>query len=98
MDWYEARDNCKRLGGDLLVIHSKEVEQKAMKGANDHWIGLQSPQRNGVYQWVDGSKPTYTNWGPFKPSPDSDGCVIITYGGRWYTMLCVAELSSICEI
>ena len=102
MDWKDVRDNCERLGGDLHVIHSKEKEQKAMKGFNgyDHWIGLHSPQRNGVYQWVDESIPIYTNW---MGKPDHSGGCVVTFTGspmnyEWLTMDCGVTIRSICEI
>uniref|UniRef100_A0A671TZD2 Mannose receptor, C type 1b n=1 Tax=Sparus aurata TaxID=8175 RepID=A0A671TZD2_SPAAU len=44
--WFEARDYCRAIGGDLLSIHS---------AAELAWIGLRAPDTSTGYTWSDGS-------------------------------------------
>uniref|UniRef100_A0A3B4UK92 Mannose receptor, C type 1b n=1 Tax=Seriola dumerili TaxID=41447 RepID=A0A3B4UK92_SERDU len=54
--WYEARDYCMTIGGDLLSIHSAaelEIDEEV-------WIGLSAPDPVTGFVWSDGS-PTQLN-------------------------------------
>lgn len=59
--WFEARDYCLAIGGDLLSMHSV-TDLKALQSRTDtdilykkFWIGLRSPDPDTGYVWSDGS-------------------------------------------
>lgn len=64
MSWYEARDYCITIGGDLLSTHSitdlNTFRSRASEGNinilfKKFWIGLRSPDPGTGYVWSDGS-------------------------------------------
>ena len=88
-----------------MVVNSKEKEEEATKiiaKTESYWIGLRDPPpSNFVYAWVDGSKPTYTNWKSYAPVGGiHENCVTIDgYDGKWENRPCnIPDISSICEI
>ena len=67
ISWSDAQTSCVGWGGDLSSI-STERENNLPSTANsdsvsDTWIGLYDVDRNGSYQWIDGTVVNYTNWG-----------------------------------
>jgi len=66
MLWTSARDDCKKRGGYLVTITSKE-EQEFIEGLlseygkqNFYWIG--GFRNKGKFQWVTGEDFSYKNW------------------------------------
>ncbi|XP_078377858.1 ZP domain-containing protein-like, partial [Oculina patagonica] len=70
--WNQAKLNCEARGSNLVVINS-QAEQQAI-GENFNFsssihIGLyRDPQDFSRWLWVDGSRPSYTNWDQGEPS------------------------------
>ena len=56
------------------------------------WIGLNDPDKDGNYKWLDKSNSTYRNW--FNKRIGS--CVMATSGG-WSDENCFSLHSSVCE-
>ncbi|MCI4384882.1 hypothetical protein PGIGA_G00043930 [Pangasianodon gigas] len=58
MSWISSRENCRELGGELVIINSKE-EHKFLVGAMNtfsnslHWIGLRNVEKEGRWLWID---------------------------------------------
>uniref|UniRef100_A0A8C9WX26 Mannose receptor, C type 1b n=1 Tax=Sander lucioperca TaxID=283035 RepID=A0A8C9WX26_SANLU len=75
--WYEARDYCRAIGGDLLSIHSADEREKLPQRYGSFWIGLSAPDPDTGYVWSDGS-PVMTP----KPPPDPET------PGKWAFFLC----------
>ncbi len=71
IEWNEAEDFCKNMGGHLCSISSSD-EQKFInsllsngrKGC--YWIG--GYKRNGQWEWSNGEPFVYTNWAPGEPN------------------------------
>uniref|UniRef100_A0AAQ5Y063 Mannose receptor, C type 1b n=1 Tax=Amphiprion ocellaris TaxID=80972 RepID=A0AAQ5Y063_AMPOC len=82
--WYEARDYCKAIGGDLLSIHSREDYVTA-------WIGLSAPDPDTGYVWSDGSPVSsyfsvnFQHWAEGEPNNkmNIESCVVHRLHERW---------------
>lgn len=68
-NWTESREDCKKRGGDLAIINSKQKQDmiRNMTIHGDSWIGLQTTTTmtntwKQNWQWVDGSEPQYSAW------------------------------------
>ncbi|KAM9322716.1 macrophage mannose receptor 1-like isoform 2-T2 [Pholidichthys leucotaenia] len=100
--WFEARDYCRAIGGDLISIHS-ENEMNALKsGYATAWIGLSAPDPITSYVWSDGSPVNYQNWA--KGQPDTlnnvEYCAVIKFWDdyKWDDVRCESLKSWICQI
>ncbi|XP_059195810.1 C-type lectin domain family 7 member A-like [Centropristis striata] len=67
--WHESRIECRRLGGDLVVIESQEEQEFINNHTIDYndemhgyWLGLSKTE--GTWAWVDRSNFTVTYWTP----------------------------------
>ncbi|XP_071348972.1 macrophage mannose receptor 1-like [Trachinotus anak] len=68
MTWYEARDYCRAIGGDLLSIHSTAELQKLQQRYGTYWIGLSAPDPITGYVWSDGSPVNFQHWEDGEPN------------------------------
>ncbi|KAJ7408294.1 hypothetical protein BTVI_60109 [Pitangus sulphuratus] len=60
--WFEARDFCREIGGDLAAIRSEKEQtvienliKKQSPSSQPFWIGLQCLDPDGGLSWSDGS-------------------------------------------
>uniref|UniRef100_A0A803W6B1 Mannose receptor C-type 1 n=1 Tax=Ficedula albicollis TaxID=59894 RepID=A0A803W6B1_FICAL len=56
--WFEARDFCREIGGDLAAIRNEE--EKKSPSLQPFWIGLQCLDPDGGLSWSDGSPVSVT--------------------------------------
>ncbi|MDA7928639.1 C-type lectin domain-containing protein [Mariniblastus sp.] len=73
IDWQDARDICKRMGGDLVCINSEEERQFLHKiigdgNGNDRNFFIGAHRANEKWEWIDGTKIKEAFW--FKPPTD----------------------------
>ncbi|XP_066135196.1 macrophage mannose receptor 1 [Saccopteryx bilineata] len=73
--WFESRDFCKALGGDLASINNKEEQQTIWRlitsTGNYHelfWLGLTYGSPSEGFTWSDGSPVSYENWAFGEPN------------------------------
>merc|ERR1712154_742538 len=69
-------------GTNLASIHSAADAQQANIDCVDHncWIGLYSPNKNGQWQWSDGTPYNYVDgWNVGRPDNAN--------GNQWYVMM-----------
>uniref|UniRef100_A0ACB8FUZ9 Uncharacterized protein n=1 Tax=Sphaerodactylus townsendi TaxID=933632 RepID=A0ACB8FUZ9_9SAUR len=63
--WFEARDFCTEIGGDLVSIHSEEDENIIEKSTEDIWVGLSVLDSDIGYSWSDGSSIDFQKLHPW---------------------------------
>uniref|UniRef100_A0A8C5Y4E3 Macrophage mannose receptor 1 n=1 Tax=Microcebus murinus TaxID=30608 RepID=A0A8C5Y4E3_MICMU len=73
--WFESRDFCRALGGDLASINSKEEQQTIWRlittSGSYHelfWLGLTYGSPSEGFTWSDGSPVSYENWAYGEPN------------------------------
>uniref|UniRef100_F6Y2F6 Macrophage mannose receptor 1 n=1 Tax=Monodelphis domestica TaxID=13616 RepID=F6Y2F6_MONDO len=77
--WFDARDFCRAIGGDLASITNKEDQSTLWQNigsSNYHdvfWLGLTIANTDEGFTWSDGSPVTYENW--FYGEPNNYGNV-----------------------
>ena len=68
MDWENAKKYCKKQGGHLVTITSKEeqstVSSLVSRGSkNFYWLGAERDyDRDDFYSWITGEPIGYTNY------------------------------------
>ena len=81
--WGNAESQARKLGGNLVAINDayenqflsdsfkdKNLSYYGGKADKDiYWIGL--TKQNGSWQWSNGERLSYSNWGPMEPYEDS---------------------------
>nr|XP_015210001.1 PREDICTED: macrophage mannose receptor 1 [Lepisosteus oculatus] len=105
--WFEARDFCVAIGGDLLSIHS-EAELHEVYGNIGHfynenaWIGINLHDPNAGFMWSDGTSVSYENWGYGEPNNHNDaelcGETSLFFGLPWNDRHCEHYNNWICKI
>ncbi|KAG7334761.1 hypothetical protein KOW79_001357 [Hemibagrus wyckioides] len=96
MSWISSREKCQELGGDLVIINSKQ-EHKFLVGAMNtfinslHWIGLRNAEKEGRWLWVD-ETPLMQNLSWWKDTEVDtvsarEDCVGY-YDGQWVDLPC----------
>ncbi|XP_075778589.1 macrophage mannose receptor 1-like isoform X1 [Pelodiscus sinensis] len=105
--WFEARDFCRAIGGDLVAIHSEEEQNVIKSLERDHyyipyWMGLSALDPDGGYTWSDGSPVNYENWEDEESDYDDGNkkCgVVYGYSGmQWSNLFCEKLCDWICQI
>ncbi|XP_026232643.1 C-type lectin domain family 4 member C-like [Anabas testudineus] len=105
--WTKGREDCRTRGADLVVIHSAEEQTFISTFINKNtWIGLNDTDKEGTWEWVDGTPLTVTYWGSNEPNNGNGGiflanedCVEISTGwsSEWNDLSCEASRQWICE-
>uniref|UniRef100_A0A3Q3K3C2 Mannose receptor, C type 1b n=1 Tax=Monopterus albus TaxID=43700 RepID=A0A3Q3K3C2_MONAL len=93
--WYEARDYCRAIGGDLLSIHT----------IKEAWIGLSAPDPTTGYVWSDGSPLNFQHWEDGEPNNfnNVESCAEINLekrdsSGSWNDVHCETFHNWMCQI
>ncbi|XP_075954227.1 macrophage mannose receptor 1-like [Anarhichas minor] len=103
--WYEARDYCKAIGGDLASIHSAEELQKLAVRSANVWIGLSAPDSVTGYVWSDGSPLQFQHWEDGQPNNKNnvESCTEFKMSdwrssGSWNDVHCETYHHWLCQI
>ncbi|XP_037131941.1 macrophage mannose receptor 1b isoform X2 [Syngnathus acus] len=101
--WYEARDFCRAIGGDLLSIHSAAELFVGRHGKA--WIGLHIADPTAGYVWSDGSPVNFLHWQEGEPNnfQNSESCAEFRIyraddTGSWNDVHCESYNDWLCEI
>uniref|UniRef100_A0A673ZBZ0 Macrophage mannose receptor 1-like n=1 Tax=Salmo trutta TaxID=8032 RepID=A0A673ZBZ0_SALTR len=99
--WFEARDFCRVIGGDLLSIHSSTDLHR--RGTS--WIGLSAQDPNAGYAWTDGSPLSFQHWMEGEPNNYNgvESCAEMKNShwdeeGSWNDVDCEGYNDWLCEI
>ncbi|KAJ8419188.1 hypothetical protein AAFF_G00006870 [Aldrovandia affinis] len=99
--WFESRDFCRAVGGDLLSIHS-DGDLGGGSSVENAWIGINALNPNAGFVWSDGSSLSYENWGYGEPNNYNNvelcGEVIFYFGKPWNDRHCEFYNNWICQI
>lgn len=86
-DWTTARNRCRKLGGQLVVIPDEPTQAfiKELAGGRLLWLGATDEKKEGVWMWVDGTKMQYKSFDSGQPNDDrkSEKFLMIK-GGLWH--------------
>lgn len=63
--WKEAASRCKKLGGYLVTVTSKQENNFVYRlcGKSNTWIGLNDAKKEGKYVWTTKERTDYINFG-----------------------------------
>ncbi|XP_041658579.1 macrophage mannose receptor 1-like [Cheilinus undulatus] len=102
--WYEARDYCRAIGGDLLSIHS-ELELRVGNNHGKAWIGLHVPDSGTGYVWSDGTAVNFQHWQEGEPNNhnNDESCAeyrmyFLNEVGSWNDVNCESYNDWLCQI
>lgn len=105
--WMDARIECKKRGGDLVVIEDKAENEAlaqravALQGQASQWyFGLNDLQQEGAFVWLDGDPVGMTFWLPGEPNGDAEeNCGVLLVGSKsWNDGACDIAAFFICEL
>ncbi|CAJ1072734.1 macrophage mannose receptor 1-like [Xyrichtys novacula] len=103
--WFQARDYCTTIGGDLLSIHSITDTLRIPPSYTSAWIGLRAPGPGASYVWSDGSPLQFQHWSQGEPTNRNnvEFCVEFrrnhrTLRGSWSVGHCEKDLGWLCQI
>ncbi|NXE75187.1 MRC1 protein, partial [Cochlearius cochlearius] len=104
--WFEARDFCREIGGDLAAIRSEEEQTvienliiKKSPSSQPFWIGLQCLDPDGGLSWSDGSPVNYKkNHYFYNTASENCGAISEEPSMSWTKVHCEYSHSWICEI
>ncbi|XP_017569678.1 macrophage mannose receptor 1-like isoform X2 [Pygocentrus nattereri] len=104
--WLEARDSCRRKGGDLLSILSVEeqsfiISQLGYSKTDELWIGFNDLKTSMLFEWSDHSSVTFALWDTKEPSHYAglkEDCVLMRgEEGKWADHICQNKYGYICK-
>ncbi|XP_069504438.1 macrophage mannose receptor 1-like [Ambystoma mexicanum] len=103
--WFEARDYCRAIGGDLLSLNSKEEENSVwleliqrLLFMEPYWIGLHKIDPKGGFGWSDDSPMNYENWDYGEPNNHLGIENCGEFDRQWNDRHCDSSHSWICQI
>ncbi|XP_046884147.1 macrophage mannose receptor 1b [Hypomesus transpacificus] len=99
--WFEARDYCRAIGGDLLSIHSN-LDEASIHRRGKAWVGLSALDPQTGWSWSDESPLNFQNWMDGEPNSHMgmELCVEHHYGdeGQWNDIHCESYNDWFCQI
>ncbi|XP_066537428.1 macrophage mannose receptor 1-like isoform X2 [Hoplias malabaricus] len=100
LTWKAAKQNCEAEGAKLASIRDlltqSYIELQAHKLGQPLWVGLNSQETGGFFQWIDTWQLNMERWGPNEPK-SYQPCVYVDVDGKWKTAQCNQTYYSICK-
>ena len=105
INWLDAQSSCAVWGGDLTSITTERENNLLYTAISDTvsncWIGLYERDGDGMYQWVDETVLSLTNWTGSAPTDgNANDCVQMNTNGfgSWIAADCEGTTNSfICK-
>uniref|UniRef100_H3AC89 C-type lectin domain-containing protein n=1 Tax=Latimeria chalumnae TaxID=7897 RepID=H3AC89_LATCH len=109
MSFYSAETECQRFGhgvhlasimtnAEASIITARLRERGASSSV---WIGLNDPEKNGKWEWIDGSMVKFRNWYSYQPDNylASEYCGELYFSDlqRWNDRNCEGEQPFLCK-
>lgn len=84
--WRQARDRCRVLGGQLVVVHDEptHVFINELAQGIPLWLGATDGKIEGVWEWVDGTRMSFKAWGDRQPGGGRKEDFMSIWNGRWH--------------
>jgi len=105
--WTDARTECKKRSGDLVVIDDAEenaalvAQGLATPGTNGAWyIGISDLALEGTFVWLDGIPPAFVSWNVGEPNDAgmAEDCTVLPNAtGLWNDQGCDPPGHFLCE-
>ncbi len=98
LTWHEARTECERMGGHLVIIRDQDENRFVMallakSDMDAAWLGATDERSEGRWFWVDGTEMRYNAWDAKWRQPDNrsneDGreenyvIIVVSRNGGW---------------
>ncbi|XP_027551432.1 macrophage mannose receptor 1-like [Neopelma chrysocephalum] len=105
--WFDAKDFCRAIGGDLACIHSEEEQNLITRLERDYihysyWMGLSALDTDSGFTWSDGSPVNFEKWSHGEPNnyDGNEKCGVFTgyLNMNWNDLFCEHMLDYICQI
>lgn len=83
VSWTGARDACRKLGGELASVDSKEKREFLSKqsGSVQLWVGAFVDQRTSRWFWANGNPVAPGSWQPGRPENNGPHAVMFGKSG-----------------
>ena len=104
--WPEAEEECKRDGGHIASVTSKELDEKLIGVAAGKLVWYGGRRQSGKWSWSDDSTWEYTKWHvnifsrePAQPDGGDDSCVVSRGKHGWFDEPCTqSSFPFICQV
>ncbi|XP_068086789.1 snaclec coagulation factor IX/factor X-binding protein subunit A-like [Anabrus simplex] len=102
--WSDAREQCKRDGGDLMVSESERERREVFPPMEEHvnrspWMGVYKPEGEDRWVSVKGEPALSSWWRPRYPNKNAGKkCALAVRTGLLLNYNCAERRSFICEI
>ncbi|XP_066536664.1 macrophage mannose receptor 1-like isoform X2 [Hoplias malabaricus] len=100
LTWKEAQQHCESDGSNLASIQEafvqSYIELKTYELGRPLWIGLNSEETDGYFQWIDKWHLNMEYWSSNEPKMDNP-CAYADVGGAWKTAQCNQTYYSLCK-
>ncbi|KAL3879769.1 hypothetical protein ACJMK2_032055 [Sinanodonta woodiana] len=108
MSWSEARDVCRKEGGDLISLNEnnfdffRNVSQAKAGGCNHVWVGTTDISLEGQWYWLNGKRVSSVSWQPGQPdnarSNEHCGDLVRHFQFKLNDHVCSYKVHFICQI
>ncbi|NWI32261.1 CL17A protein, partial [Sula dactylatra] len=101
--WLASKDSCTSFNAHLAIVNSEQENKFLANHIMDNrvfWLGLTDMQKEGNWQWVDGSPVSVLFWNTGEPNNaghHGEDCATIFSNGHWNDIICSSTEAWICE-
>jgi hypothetical protein len=85
--WKRAKEKCVVVGGRLAVVPDAATQAfiKEIAAELPLWLGASDEKMDGVWQWIDGKRMTFTAWDSGQPNNGpKENYLMILRNGLWH--------------